>query len=89
MDLNELIKKNIKPFLAVLNIYLGIYSTVFTYRQYRLTASIDINWLSFIFAILFFVYTGFAIWMVVTKRKHILLMPVLIVLFISYFLLIH
>ncbi|TXI85433.1 MAG: hypothetical protein E6Q38_00480 [Crocinitomicaceae bacterium] len=87
-DLNGIVRKVAKPFLAALNIYLGVFSTVLTYRQFRLTASIDIYWISFVFAIMFFVYTGLVIWMLVTKRKHILLMPVLILLFISYFLLI-
>lgn len=88
MDLKELIGKVAKPFLAVLNIYLGIYSAVLTFRQYKLNADLYLHRLSLTYAIMFMVYTVIAIGIVVTKRNHLKLLPILVLLFISYFILV-
>jgi 5-hydroxyisourate hydrolase-like protein (transthyretin family) len=86
-DLNGIVKKVAKPFLVALNIYLGFYATVFNVRKYYFDSDVHEQKFELIYAILFGVYTCTVIWFAIKRKNHLYLVPILVVLFVSYFIL--
>lgn len=84
-DVNAILKKVSKPFLIALNCYLGFYATVFNVRKYYFESDVDQQKFELIYAILFGVYTCTVIWFAIKRKNHLFLVPILILLFLSYF----
>lgn len=86
-DVNAILKKVAKPFLIALNSYLGFYATVFNVRKYYFESDVNQQKFELIYAILFGVYTCCVIWFAIKRKNHLYLVPILVVLFASYFIL--
>lgn len=86
-DVNAILKKVAKPFLIALNSYLGFYATVFNVRKYYFESDVNQQKFELIYATLFGVYTCAVIWFAIKRKNHLYLVPILVVLFASYFIL--